>query len=417
MLDGRVDAFARHSIAGWAADMDRPELQIDIVVMVDGQAHGHIKADLPRDDLADLGTLGDGAHGFLYTFDPPLSSWRTYEVAVCYAGTEQPLRLGRFTMVSESGVSESGVSELPEPPPLKSGSDGPVQRIRPIMVTTSGQPGFINLMRGLTIDPAIVAASSHAYGIKLVTYYAHALEVLTAPSGPASSSHAVAIDEDGLLLGPNPFHAAAYEGVFPEPYQLYDFFQNQASARIRGAFSALIADYYTALARHQGRENAVWFAEQSDLFDVARIFARAAFTDIREIVLLQDPRDAYCGYRALWSVSPAQAMDTLRKVRDSVVKLRLEERADTCFLRVEDLRLRPDSVMAEISGFLSLDHVITVDAETIEAAVVAASDPASTLGIGRWKTELENDEIVMFDREFGEFLLLFGYELAVSTHS
>src|SRR5271167_4181544 len=138
MLDGRVDSFARHSISGWAADADRPDAAVDVIISVDGREQGRARADLPRADLQTMGTLGDGAHGYVYAFDPALSPLRSYEVTVCHAGTGEHLRLGHFTIAPE--ISHT------------------VERIRPIMVTTSGQPGCIDLMRCLAGDPGIVAA-------------------------------------------------------------------------------------------------------------------------------------------------------------------------------------------------------------------------------------------------------------------
>ena len=390
MLDGRVDAFARHSISGWAAETDRSDARVDIVVLVDGHIQGHARADLPRPDLAELGTLGDGRHGFAYRFDPPLSPLRSYKVSVCHQVTGQPLRLGAFTIADETSHA--------------------AERIQPIMITTSGQPGFANLMRSLAGDPAIVAADSHGYGIKLMAYYAHALEVLVTPSG---SSPAPRVGDEGTyVLAPNPFHAPDYEQIFPEPRQLYAFFQKRAAAPICAAFKTVVTDFYQMLAMRQGRHAAAYFAEQSDLFDVARSFARLAFSDMREIMLLQDPRDAYCGYRALWSVSPAQAMATLRRVRDRTIQLRAENRHDIWFLRTEDLRLRPQETLASISTFLSLDHVIAAAPETAQSALAATDDNPSIPRIGCWKTELESDEIAMFEQEFGEYLRLFGYEPA-----
>jgi hypothetical protein len=80
MLDGRVDAFARHSIRGWAADAARPDVRVEVVVLVDGHPRGRAIADRPREDLQTLGTLGDGAHGFVLALDPPLSPLRSYEI-------------------------------------------------------------------------------------------------------------------------------------------------------------------------------------------------------------------------------------------------------------------------------------------------------------------------------------------------
>ena len=393
MLDGRVDAFARHMISGWAADTDQPEAQVNIDVLVDGQRRGAVCADLPRPDLAELGDLGDGRHGFAFAFEPPLSPLRAYQVEVCHAGTDQPLRLGRFAIAAETHHTSD--------------------RVRPLLVTTSGQPGFRTLMHSLAASPSIVAAESHDYGVKLISYYARAAEVLMAPSSRTPSGHMATAAEGAYVLTPNPFHGLEYEGLFPEPRLLYEFFQKQASAPLCAAFKTVVSDFYTTLATHRDRHHAGYFAEQADLFDIARSFARLAFADMREIVLLQDPRDAYCGYRTLWSVSPGQALETLRRVSDRTVQLHNEGRADTLFLRTEDLRLRPIDTMAEVSRFLELSPAIVADPASLRED---PTNPAA-LGIGRWKTELDEAEIAFFEREFGTYLRLFGYELTVSTET
>ena len=394
MLDGRVDAFARHSISGWAADTGRPDARVEITVLVNGHDHGGVRADRPRDDLQMLGTLGDGAHGFAYAFDPPLSPLRSYEIVVCHAGTNVPLRLGHFTLAAEVTHAAEG--------------------IRPILVYGSGQPdqpGLIELMRSLAGDPAIVAGQSHGHGVRLLAYYAHALEVLVVSSNPTATRGVAADHDEDCVLTPNPFHTPQYEQLFPQPHLLYEFFQNQAGAKISAAFKDVVTEFYETLAMHQGKRMLAYFVEQCGLFDVARNFARLAFHDTREIVLLQDPRDAYCGYRTLWSNSPAKTLETLRLVRDRTIELRRENRLDMMFLRCEDLWLRPESTLLEIAGFLSLDHVITADPATLRAASAAAGDPSIPV-VGQWRTELDSDEIAMFEHEFGEYLELFGYEFS-----
>jgi hypothetical protein len=169
-----------------------------------------------------------------------------------------------------------------------------------------------------------------------------------------------------------------------------------------------VDELYTALAGHQGKPNARYFAEQCDLFDTTSAFARLAFTDTREIVLLQDPRDAYCGYRTLWSVSPDQALDTLRRVRDRTLQLHSEGRSDIWFLRTEDFRARPAEALSKLWQFLGLTPSPTEPAQAV--------DPTA-LGIGAWKTELTSEEIAAFEQEFGAYLRLFGYELTVSTET
>jgi hypothetical protein len=401
MLDGRVDAFARHSIRGWAADAGRPDDRVDVVVLVDGHPRGCARADQPREDLRMLGTLGDGAHAFVFAFDPPLSPLRSYEIMVCHAGTDQPLRVGRFTVAAE-------ISRAPE-------------RMRPIIVTAAGmatvsgmvnlagQSGGIDLMRSLAGDPAIVAADSHAYCVKLMSYYARALEVLVVPGGRAPAGPPANGSDGDYILTPNPFHAPEYERLLPSPRLLYEFFQNQSALPISAAFKTVVTQFYETLAMHQGKRMAGYFAEQCDLFDAARSFARLAFHEVREIVLLQDPRDAYCGYRTLWFSTPAQAMAALRRGCDRTVELRRESRDDTLFLRCEDLRLRPKAALVEIARFLSLERALVTDPQ----APRAEADDAMSPVVGQWRTDLDSDEIALLEREFADYLALFGYEMSV----
>lgn len=393
MRDGRVDAFARNTISGWAADANRPEQAVEIVVLVDGHERGRVRADHPRSDLRALGTLGNGAHGFAYVFDPPLSPLRSYKVVVGHAETGEPLRLGEFTVELE--ICHVG------------------DRTRPILVTTAAQPGAIDLMRSLAADPGIVVADSHGFGVKLMTYYAHALEVLVVP-GPGEAARRGGPTDGRFVLAPNPFHAPEFEHLFTPPHLFYEILQNRSQVKIADAFKAVVTDFYETLALHQGKRMAVYFAEQCDLSDVTSEFARLAFREVREIVLLQDPRDVYCACRALWFASPVKSLAALRRMRDRALALRRANRRDTMFLRCEDLRLRPDSTLREVARFLSLDSAGAADAPALRAAL-AATDTPETPDIGQWRTGLDRDEIAMFEREFGEYLELFGYDSLVSA--
>jgi hypothetical protein len=393
MLDGRVDAFARNSISGWAADMDQPGVRVDVTVSVNGKDRGRLSADQPRQDLQVLGTMGDGAHGFAYVFDPPLLPGRSYEIIVCHAGSKERLRLGQFTIAAEA--------------------ERAIEGIRPIIVNTfsepslSDQPGLIALMHGLASDPAVVAADSHAYGVKLMAYYAHALDVLVTPR--AERAHRFDDARDRALAS-NPFDAPEYEHLFPQALLLHEIFQTRSKAKISAAFKDVVVEFYETLAVHEGKQKVAYFAEQCDLFDTARSFARLAFSDVREIVLLRDPRDAYCGYRQLWFSSAAQALETLRRVRERTVELRRENRGDTMFLRCEDLLLRPQSTWRQISRFLTLGEADIADPQRFPA-----TDAQSVAAIAKWKTELNGSEVAMFEREFGDYLELFGYDVSASA--
>jgi hypothetical protein len=393
MLRGHVDANARYAVAGWAADMEDLEARVEVVVFVDGQEHGRVRADRLRHDLRELGTYGDGQHGFRYSFDPSLSILRSYEIAVRFAVDGQPLANGSFRLEAQHRT--------------------PPTRLRPLVITTSGQPGFAELMQNLAQDQRIVVAEPRSYGVRLLSYYAQALDVLTKPHPPKLVLANLADEYSDHVIGPNPHYAEQYEAIFSSTLQLYAFFALRPKVALCTAFSSIVDEFYATLAGHQAKPAARYFAEQCDLFATTANFARLAFADTREIVLLQDPRDAYCGYRTLWSVSPAQALETLQRVRDRTLLLRDEGLSDLWFLRTEDLRARPIETMAAIWRFLSVSPAPPTNPDAIGTAAI----DLAALGIGRWKTELDEDEIAFFEHEFGDYLRLFGYELTVSTQT
>lgn len=391
MLRGHVDANARYAIAGWAADMADLEARVEIIILVDDKEYGRVRADRPRPDLRELGIYGDGQHGFRYSFDPPLSILQSYDISVRFALDGQLLANGGFRLDAQRLAAST--------------------RLRPLLITTSGQPGFTELMQSLTQNQGVVVGEARSYRVRLLSYYAQALDVLTKPYPPDLALANLADECSLQVIGPNPHYSDQYQDLFPRRWHLQEFFARRPQAAFCTAFSSIVDEFYTTLAGHQGKPAASYFAEQCDLFAVTTSFARLAFADTREIILLQDPRDAYCGYRALWSVAPAQALETLCRVRDRTLQLHAEGRRDTWFLRTENLRARPADTMRTLWQFLGLDPSAAGEPDAVQAAAV---DPA-TLGIGRWKTELDSDEITFFEKEFGPYLRLFDYELAENT--
>jgi hypothetical protein len=106
MIIGHVDLVQRDRISGWAADDDYPNATVDLTVIVDGIEVGHCTADQLRRDLQQLGTYGEGRHGFLFEFAVPLSSTEDHEIQIL-VGTEQQEKLGRghFKIARESDVT------------------------------------------------------------------------------------------------------------------------------------------------------------------------------------------------------------------------------------------------------------------------------------------------------------------------
>src|SRR5271156_3630919 len=99
MLLGHIDLVDRHTVRGWAADTDRPYGTLEVAVFVDGRLAGLARADQARDDLREPATLGAGAHGIAYLFDPPLSAGHDHDVVVRFA--EGGRLLGQWRVARE----------------------------------------------------------------------------------------------------------------------------------------------------------------------------------------------------------------------------------------------------------------------------------------------------------------------------
>lgn len=93
---GYVDSIRLDQIAGWAADPDAPDEVQELVILVDGNEKGRVNADRLRLDLRNLGTYGQGRHGFVFDFAPPLDPGSDYDVVVRFAGAAATPTHGAF---------------------------------------------------------------------------------------------------------------------------------------------------------------------------------------------------------------------------------------------------------------------------------------------------------------------------------
>ena len=393
MLTGYVDSADRHQVSGWAADARRPNAAVELVVFVNGTPVARIMADQPRPDLAALGVYGDGRHGFRYRFDMPLSLLRKHEIVVALAASREVLGGGRVS--------------------LPKGRIEATDELTPVMISSTGRSGTTLLMRRLANDKTVVIGEQFPFEVKLVTYYAHAFEVLTAPGNREKSVHPDRITADPYHLGSNPYYHQFFEGVFPKGRMLNEFFAGELPPIVGTAFKQIITRFYRRLTVTQPKPEARFFAEKCDVFNTARDFARALYRGTREIVLVRDPRDVFCSQRAFFSAKPAEAFQGLRSVRDRMLEFHQEGAENLIFLKYEDLVGQPNEAMQQVSSLLALDQTIEID-EAREAAQFkthgTSRDPAAS--IGRWQQELTAEERARFDSEFGQYLDLFDYERA-----
>jgi hypothetical protein len=394
MQTGHVDRFDHHCITGWAADPDMPDVRLTLRIMVNGAEHGVIVADKPREGLRQRGIYGDGAHAFEYRFDPPLSPLREYNVVVRFGDNSADLPDGRFR------IEPRRAQDL---------------RLRPLLVTATGRSGTTLLMHRLGNGREIVTADFRPFEMKLLTYYAHALEVLTMAGSikdPPSIEDAI---RNPHQLGLNPMHHPQMERAYPDRAMLYHYFGRRTAARLSTAFGDIIDDFYQDMRVHSRKLSARFFAEKSDVFTPARTFAKLAFDGVKEILLVRDPRDIHCSRRAFWSDPAERSLQNLLSVQATVLPIWRADADSLLVIRYEDLVQNAADTMSRISAHLGLDYPIDLNPD-IEQQVFSghgtSADAASS--IGRWKQDLSTDDQTTLSRAFKPYLEAFGYDTHVA---
>ena len=391
MLVGHIDVAEHSCLSGWVADPSAPDQPVMLEILVDGASDGTVLAADLRPDLAQLGKYGDGRHGFTHFFARPLAITRAYHIVVHTQQADLRPPGGEF-------VLQAHALRAPE-------------TLAPLLVTSAGRSGSTLLMARLANHPAITLAHQPPFEMKLATYYAKAFEVLTAPGDPLRSVPADKIYDDPYHLGLNPFHHHDFEELLGSRAAFFGFWRDTAAPVVAGAFKETIVRFYTRLAAVQGKPAVAWFAEKTSIFDPVRGFVRAVFPEVREVVLVRDPRDVFCSYRAFWSATPEYGMQVMRTMRDNLLRIHAEAAADTLILRYEDLVSAGAASMARVGAFMGRAQPIPLRTAA-EAALFSGHGTAGSpeRSLGRWRRELRSEEILAIDAEFGEMLEAFDYE-------
>ena len=393
MLIGHIDRLDRHYLSGWAVDTENPEAIVEIAVLVNGQEWKRIKADNPRTDLFERGDFGHGAHGFTYLFDRPMSLLFRYSIKlVGYCnGNSRPI--AERELVPPSGISRPRT---------------------PVLVTASGRSGTTILMKHLSASKSIITYDKYPYEMKMLSYYCKAFDVMTASPSIDATMPADAFYKDPNHLAANPFNHFDFEAAFGNTTTLYEFFDQRAAPRVAEAFRSTILEFYELLADQHEKSDSVYFAEKVDILHPTRNFVRLAFADMKEIVLVRDPRDLFCSYRSFWQSPSDEALSALKSIADEMVRLHSsQDKNKIIFVKYEDLVLQTDRTLYNISRFLNLDQDLeadpTSDAELFKSHGTSENISAS---VNRWKKDLNSGEIEQFEFIFNDFLEMYNYGIS-----
>ena len=426
MRGGHMDAVTRTSVSGWAADSLAPDTRLMLRVEVDGREVGRVLAERPRKDLAALGRYGDGAHGFLFNFGGALQAGQEFAISVRFDdGTLLPngvrlLEGGPLEEAAEPVLSAAasapapalaGAVALANPTKAAKGvAPASGFTTSPILVTAPGRSGTTYLMSCLAACPRVTVAELVPYEVRLLSYYAAAFQVLTAPADTERSTHPDRLEGDGFHIGFNPFNGAQYDHAFRGQASLRDFQTEFAPARLGQAFADTIREYYNRLAADQGKD-ALFFAEKNNnLHRPTRLFVRRIFGIVREVVIVRDPRDVLCSHMAYFSSSQEKAFHQLSHSNRQLAALAEESGADLCVIRYEDMISGDVATYRRLQDFLgvALMPVQGAAGERMFAQHGTSASPAAS--IGRWRTDLPAGVRVQCHEHWAPFLARFGYE-------
>jgi hypothetical protein len=393
VLAGHVDEISRSRVQGWAVARDLPGKYVSVSIFVNGQHRATCEANRFRPGvILPCGEPAPDHCAFMHEFDPPLSPFSEHHIKVQESSAGRMLPNGEHRLTRPIGI-ETG------------------DQLSPILVTSVGRSGSTLLMDQLIRSAGIVGGDHYPYEIKQIAYHAAAFRALVAPGDRRRST-----DPDTMLgaghhhwIGGNPYYDAGFFHLADPGTRLRDFYERAVPANYTKLFKALIDGFYSILAESQGKRNARFFCEKGMLDETVREGARLFFHQVREVILVRDPRDLLCSMTAFWKQSSDDAMALLRSVIPQLRQVAGEARPDVLVIRYEDLIRAPLRVRANLSIFLSLDlrNPPTGRNDAIPASHRTSISPEAS--IGRWRWELTPEQIEVCNVEFSDFLREFDY--------
>ena len=387
MLVGYVDQFTASAISGWAADTDVPASSVSVVIYIDDQRVATVACDRERPDLRVRDDLnGHLSHGFRFEFTPPLDLDRVGQVGVRYKLSGELLTEGQ-----RPGKKR--------------------QKLAPILVTAPGRSGTTFLMNRLSQSPKICLVEVPPFEVRLLAYWSTVYRTLTAGPDFARSTDPGRLEGDGFHIGSNPFSHNDYVNAFGTRSLAAEYFDQFAPSASVNYIRNLIEEYYMRIQDDQKKNGATYFAEKgNNLHRPARAISRILYPEMREIVIIRDPRDVFCSHMAYFRQGSEKAFNDLSFSCEELLRIFRSSSGGEFFLKYEDMISDDSDVFKNLSDFLGVPDLEYGNLQK-ETAVfqVHATSKSPTDSVGRWRS-LPVDDARRCNAAWGEFLDQFGYE-------
>ena len=305
---------------------------------------------------------------------------------------------------------------------------GYTPRRQPLMITALGRSGTTWLMRLLSGDEEIAAATAYPYEVRVGVYWMQMLQVLSSPGNHAQSTKPDGFETNLFSIGSCPyFHPAYLDGLAQRDALNHWFSQDYVQGLARFCQQS-IDQYYDVLAQSGADDRTRFFMEKNLGGHIPWVYSNT-YEAPKEIVLIRDFRDMFCssrafnqkrGYAAFGKQLANDDEEWIRNRYRGIRKLvdSWKERKDRAFLlRYEDLILQPEQSLACVLDYLGLGGSGERARQLLKKARKdtpqlkahrTTRDPASS--VGRWKQDMDPETKELFHSVFGDVLTEFGYQ-------
>ena len=173
----------------------------------------------------------------------------------------------------------------------------------------------------------------------------------------------------------------------------------------------MIGEYYLRVADDRRKGHAVFFAEKNNNLDRrTRMFARSLFPDLREVVLVRDPRDLLCSQLSYFHRAPGRAIDDITQASHELLRIKREESDRVLFVRYEDMILDAEATFAQLADYLGVNSFYVVGDEREKSTFkVHGTSVSPEASIGRWKSQLSEEQRTRCTSNWRAYLAEFEY--------
>jgi Sulfotransferase domain len=165
------------------------------------------------------------------------------------------------------------------------------------------------------------------------------------------------------------------------------------------------------ISSDQQKPEAVLFAEKNNnLSGDVRLFARTLFPDLKEIVLIRDPRDLLCSQLSYFRRNDAEAIQEITGASRQILRIKEEEAHRVSFVKYESLIIDPANTSQQLADHLNIAQLPLINSvKEASAFKVHGTSGSPEASIGRWRNQLPEDQQRWCGANWTHFLETFGY--------